>query len=107
MEKALLELIELAKSAAPELWEIAKMQVQANIWGLRTALWITGIIIAILTAWVIYIVKKDGTKHGVYEPQLTVGFVLIIFWVAAYVYHGMMLRAIDYYAIRELLNLVR
>jgi hypothetical protein len=107
MEQALLELIELAKSAAPELWEIAKMQVQANVWGLQAALWLMGIVIVILIVWVAYVLKKDGIRAGMWELQFIFALVFAGLWVAAYISRGMMLISPDYYAIKKLLILVR
>ena len=78
MEQALLELIELAKTAAPELWGIAMRQVYARI-GVMVFFTVLAIVLAIVGASFVskvYFQYKEKTEQYVKQEEEKLKYVL-------------------------------
>ena len=78
MEQALLELIELAKTAAPELWGIAMRQVYARI-GVMVFFTVLAIVLAIVGASFVskvYFQYKEKTEQYVKQEKEKLKYVL-------------------------------
>lgn len=103
MEKALLELIELAKSAAPELWKIAMHQVYARVAVFVFLLVVSvGMIVFVFKLYPKYRMERNEDGEFLCYVFGTVGSVgVVLFPITLILY----LMNPQYYAIQILLGL--
>lgn len=118
MDKELLQkLIGYLETASPELWRIASRQVEVQIWRQEFGLFIFGTVAAIALVglcWSIYKrnwQENDWESNQFYEGVIMVGCIALIIAgvisAALYINLVSMQMNPDYYAILELMKLVK
>lgn len=109
MEQALIELIEMVKGVAPDVWALALKQVEVEVFGG----WLTAAVMLVLaillgagTAWQ---VRKENDGFDA-QMALIMGTIAVLFTTAICIVsvHGVIVRTMNpgYYAIQALLALV-